>query len=279
MSAARIGRVLVRQARNSLLATEAEAFVGASVPSWAYYAAGGAAVVGSGAYFFSSSAVPEAQAESAGSVSDGTDPNDVPGGSAPEEPVQLPQFTAVDQSGSDFSLAQLQGDFTLLVFGVTRDFEDAKSRLQNMSEIVRQTDRKSNMQYMRALFVSEEAGEEAQGKMGDLMSKHTKKSERRSHGPRMVGLAGSEISKIREMVNVFNDKVTEEGKTEVVEAGDPDGTLFLVNPDGQLVAGFKYAAHGAETKEVADAIATEIRQWTHSHPTWHAPKAIKMRSA
>ena len=47
-------------------------------------------------------------AESAGSVSDGTDPNDVPGGSAPEEPVQLPQFTAVDQSGSDFSLAQLQ---------------------------------------------------------------------------------------------------------------------------------------------------------------------------
>ncbi len=58
-------------------------------------------------------------------------------------------------------------------------------------------DRKSNMQYMRALFVSEEAGEEAQGKMGDLMSKHTKKSERRSHGPRMVGLAGSEVSKVQ----------------------------------------------------------------------------------
>ena len=146
-------------------------------------------------------------AESAESVSDGTDPNDVPGGTAPDSPVQLPEFTAIDQSGSDFSLQQLQvcvscafpflfnvpmhsphiacistdapipvctvvwqlsekalrpinyqmnstirlltvrrinlmqGDFTLLVFGVTRDFEDAKSRLQNMSEIVRQTGR------------------------------------------------------------------------------------------------------------------------------------------
>lgn len=64
-------------------------------------------------------------------------------------------------------------------------------------------DRKSNMQYMRALFVSEEAGEEAQGKMGDLMSKHTKKSERRSHGPRMVGLAGSEVSKVQLFAATF----------------------------------------------------------------------------
>ena len=30
---------------------------------------------------------------------------------------------------------------------------------------------------------------------------------------------------------MFNDTVAEEGKTEVVEAGDPDGTLFLINPD------------------------------------------------
>ena len=52
------------------------------------------------------------------------------------------------------------------------------------------------MQYMRALFVSEEQGQEAQDKMGDLMSKHTKKSEKRSHGPRMIGLAGSDIGKV-----------------------------------------------------------------------------------
>lgn len=53
-------------------------------------------------------------AESAESVSDGTDPNDVPGGTAPDSPVQLPEFTAVDQSGSDFSLAQLQVCFVHL---------------------------------------------------------------------------------------------------------------------------------------------------------------------
>ena len=44
------------------------------------------------------------------------------------------------------------------------------------------------------------------------------------------------VVQIREMVNVFNDKVTEEGKTELVEAGDPDGTLFLVNPDVRLTS-------------------------------------------
>ena len=37
------------------------------------------------------------------------------------------------------------------------------------------------------------------------------------------------------MVNVFNDKVAEEGKNEVVEAGDPDGTLFLINPDVSFI--------------------------------------------
>jgi hypothetical protein len=33
------------------------------------------------------------------------------------------------------------------------------------------------------------------------------------------------------MVNKFNEQATSEGKTEVVHAGDPDGTLFLINPD------------------------------------------------
>ena len=33
------------------------------------------------------------------------------------------------------------------------------------------------------------------------------------------------------MVNQFNQKSVTEGKTSVVEAGDPDGTLFLVNPE------------------------------------------------
>lgn len=42
------------------------------------------------------------------------------------------------------------------------------------------------------------------------------------------------LVQVREMVNKFNDQVTAEGKTEVVHAGDPDGTLFLINPDVSL---------------------------------------------
>lgn len=56
-------------------------------------------------------------------------------------------------------------------------------------------DRKSNMQYMRALFVSEEPEQDIPEKMSGLLKKHTAHSERRSHGPRIVGLAGSDVTK------------------------------------------------------------------------------------
>lgn len=36
------------------------------------------------------------------------DPNEVKGGSAPDEPIQLPEFTATDQSGNEFGLEQLK---------------------------------------------------------------------------------------------------------------------------------------------------------------------------
>ncbi len=42
------------------------------------------------------------------------------------------------------------------------------------------------------------------------------------------------LTQMREMVNRFNEQVTSEGKTEVVHEGDPDGTLFLINPDVSL---------------------------------------------
>ena len=35
-------------------------------------------------------------------------PNDVKGGTAPEQPVQLPPFTTTDQTGQEFGLEQLQ---------------------------------------------------------------------------------------------------------------------------------------------------------------------------
>ena len=43
------------------------------------------------------------------------------------------------------------------------------------------------------------------------------------------------------MVNQFNQKSVTEGKTSVVEAGDPDGSLFLVNPDVRALLHFAIA--------------------------------------
>ena len=36
-------------------------------------------------------------------------------------------------------MAHAQGDFAMLCFGVTRNFEDAKERLENLAELVRQS--------------------------------------------------------------------------------------------------------------------------------------------
>jgi hypothetical protein len=76
--------------------------------------------------------------------------------------------------------------------------------------------------------VSEEPDQDAPEKMGALVEKYEKKSSRPS---RIVGLTGPDVNQVRQMVNQFNQKSVTEGKTEVVEAGDPNGTLFLINPE------------------------------------------------
>ena len=53
------------------------------------------------------------------------------------------------------------------------------------------------MQYMRALFVSEEPEQDAPEKMAGLLSSYKVQSERRSHGLRLLGLTGSDVTKAR----------------------------------------------------------------------------------
>ena len=52
------------------------------------------------------------------------------------------------------------------------------------------------MQYMRALFVSEEPEEDVPEKMSDLLSNFKLQSERRKKGPRILGLTGSDVTKV-----------------------------------------------------------------------------------
>ena len=54
------------------------------------------------------------------------------------------------------------------------------------------------MQYMRALFVSEEPQQDAPEKMSGLLQDFKAKSERRSHGPRILGLTGPDVTKVRQ---------------------------------------------------------------------------------
>ena len=52
------------------------------------------------------------------------------------------------------------------------------------------------MQYMRALFVSEEPEKDAPEKMAGLLSDYKIQSERRKKGPRILGLTGSDVTKV-----------------------------------------------------------------------------------
>ncbi len=56
------------------------------------------------------------------------------------------------------------------------------------------------------------------------------------------------------MINVFNDRVAEEGKTEVVQKGDPDGSLFLINPDVRLCFMHSHVRHKRDVNSRACTI-------------------------
>ena len=82
---------------------------------------------------------------------------------------------------------------------------DLASRRLHVRQLVRcnavtlvwvHADRKSNMQYMRALFVSEEPEEDVPEKMSGLLSDFKIQSERRKKGPRILGLTGSDVTKV-----------------------------------------------------------------------------------
>lgn len=49
------------------------------------------------------------------------------------------QYEDMSRQGLSCCVVGQQGEFAMLVFGVARDFEEAKSRLENLSEIVRQS--------------------------------------------------------------------------------------------------------------------------------------------
>lgn len=61
------------------------------------------------------------------------------------------------------------------------------------------------------------------------------------------------------MINVFNDRVAEEGKTEVVQKGDPDGSLFLINPDVRLCFMHSHVRHKRDVNSRACTIL--IQYW------------------
>ncbi len=52
------------------------------------------------------------------------------------------------------------------------------------------------MQYMRALFVSEEPEKDVPEKMSGLLKDTKIQSERRKKGPRILGLSGSDVTKV-----------------------------------------------------------------------------------
>ena len=53
-------------------------------------------------------------------------------------------------------------------------------------------------------------------------------------------------------------------------------TCFLVNPEGELLASF---GDDDTVINTSDAVASHIGNYKLHHPSWHGPKAIKVRHA
>lgn len=53
-------------------------------------------------------------------------------------------------------------------------------------------------------------------------------------------------------------------------------TCYLVNPEGELLTAFN---DDDSVINMSDAVASHISNYKLHHPSWHGPKAIKVRNA
>eukprot|EP00891_Asterochloris_glomerata_P006184 jgi/Astpho2/6184/Aster-03597 len=154
------------------------------------------------------------------------------------------------------------GDYAVVVFA--HDVKDSKAGfLEKLKEIVRQSDRKSNMHHLQPVVVI----------LGDPDVEAFKKVSTQSH-ERLLALRGPETQQIFDSAGAFVT-ASQTGDNSGEEAISQGG-LYLVDPEGTFIAIYPQETDAAE---VASRVADEMVAYKRKNPSWHGPKSVKHRHA
>ncbi|KAK9832575.1 hypothetical protein WJX81_000047 [Elliptochloris bilobata] len=189
-----------------------------------------------------------------------------------EKPAVIATFEVIGADGKPVTLDDLAGDFALIAFGNAKDKELTESKLMRLKDIIAASDKKSNVQYTKAAFVSDDPDNdkpEALAKLLQSVGAVGQKSEQR-----IMALTGPQVDRIKRAAFVLTARAGEEGKPE--PAPGTDSSLYLVNPEHEFTVVYE---DKASVEEVADSVAKQILNYKRTHGGWHAVKAVKPRVA
>jgi protein SCO1/2 len=150
------------------------------------------------------------------------------------EPRPLPDIELVDTAGRPFGVADLRGEFSLLFFGFTHCPDICPLTLQVLAAA---RDRLSDATAPRVVFVSVDPYRDTPERIRDYLA---------NFDPDFVGVTGSDeaLAPWIQALGVTVHKNERDGEHYNVTH---NGTIYVINPDAELIGIFGGTSHEAET--------------------------------
>jgi protein SCO1/2 len=190
---------------------------------------------------------------------------------------QIGEFEVMDHLGNRFSQNDLLGTFSVIFFG-NIEHEGRRARLLQMAEAVMQSDRLSNMQHLKPVFVTLKPKEDDVVKLNAMVEDYASALNRKDVlGVRLKALVGDDNLKLHAAAQKFTHEVKgKPGANPETATKDDGGDFYFVNPDGEFIA--SYGPH-ISPREMAEEWADTMKGYKLKHPSWLSPKKVATRHA
>lgn len=142
-------------------------------------------------------------------------------------PKQLQQFTMVDQHGNNFTLADLQGKWSLLFFGYTHCPDVCPVTLSLLAELHRKQLLNSKATDVQTVFVTVDPARDTRERLAEFMPYFSSD---------FIGLGGTlaQLNSLASQIGVAYNYGPDSGDGEYLV--DHTSSLFLLDPEARLVS-------------------------------------------
>ncbi|KAK9820386.1 hypothetical protein WJX72_009806 [[Myrmecia] bisecta] len=182
-------------------------------------------------------------------------------------PLRLHDFKMRDHTGQPFTRDDLLGDFAVLYFADHRqaDHEPVRSELKKLKDVATLIDKKSNMNYLKPVFVDKD----------DAEPKDLHKPLQKTH-ERTIGLCGPDHENMELDARAFIEAAIMDPleREALIEPDKIETILFVVDPECQFTSAW---GRHADNNTISDIVAADQISFKRTHPTWHPSKAVRPR--